>query len=185
MVFVGLVPTVIGEQAIGQAVGQTVLCNAVAAHSMVGAADFGTHTFGDIRALHDLFLRVSSAFCIAKMGDESAQKGAVQRIVRPFPIFSRHNDPALAQDLHVVRECRLGNIQVFKNLTGTQLATAQHCKDFKARFVAQRFEYFRVFASIQVSPRIDDYLYYICRIDICQYNRWVDLKNFYSFDHKS
>lgn len=58
MVFVGLVPAVVGEQAVGQAVGQTVFCNAVTAHSVVGASRFRAHTFGDVRALHSLFLYV-------------------------------------------------------------------------------------------------------------------------------
>ena len=68
MVFVGLVPAVVWEQAVGQAVGQTVFCNAVTAHSVVGASRFRAHTFGDVRALHSLFLYVFSAFGIVQTG---------------------------------------------------------------------------------------------------------------------
>ena len=141
MVFVGLVSAVVGEQAIGQAVGQAVLRNAVAAHSVVGAAYFGAHTFGDVRTLHSLFLRSFSAFGIAQIGYEFAQKGAVQRIVRPLPIFPRRNYSAVAKYLHMMGERGLGNIQIFKNFTRAQLAAAQHFKDFDARFISQRFKY--------------------------------------------
>lgn len=52
MIFIGFIPAVIGEKAIGQTVRLPMLLDTVTASAMIGTAYFGTNALSYIRTIH-------------------------------------------------------------------------------------------------------------------------------------
>lgn len=52
MIFIGFIPAVIGEKAIGQTVRLPMLFDAVTAPAVIGTAYFGTNALSYIRTIH-------------------------------------------------------------------------------------------------------------------------------------
>lgn len=52
MIFIGFIPAVIGEKAIGQTVRLPMFLDAITASAMIGTAYFGTNALSYIRTIH-------------------------------------------------------------------------------------------------------------------------------------
>ncbi len=56
MIFIGFIPAVIGEKAIGQTVRLPMFLDAITASAMIGTAYFGTNALSYIRTIHSDYI---------------------------------------------------------------------------------------------------------------------------------
>ena len=81
----------------------------------------------------DLFQTVHSDFCPLRRNG----------VVHPLALFSADHKTAVAEYLHMVRECWLTQVKLLKKMTGTQLTVLQNSEYLHSVFITQGFEYYR------------------------------------------
>lgn len=83
-------------------------------------------------------------------------------IVHPFSLLAANYNAGITQDLHVVRERRLGYIQFFQQFARTLLTRTEHLQHTNAVFIPKRLEHGNNVPCLQFicSPPIDIFLFH-------------------------
>ena len=97
-----------------------------------------------MRFLLALFFRLHT-LCMIQKQNQPLQFFTIDRVICPFPIFFCFYKPAIAKYFHMMRKCRLRNVELLQYFTGAKLPVLQHFENFKSCAFSQCFQYFDIF----------------------------------------